>query len=105
MEKVISKIENIVLSYFNITRDELTNKRRFARLVVARHILYYELYRLGMTEREIARTYNVCRSNVNFAKQNVTSWQRISQSIKRDIDNVERLINEERMGHGQQENR
>lgn len=103
MDRITASIEAIVLEYYKITCEELRGKRRFARLSTARHILYYELYRVaGMTERDIARAYNTCPSNVNFAKQNVADWLRFAPAIKRAIKEIEqRIDNERRMDKNQ----
>lgn len=103
MDRTIASIESIVIEYFKITREQLWSKRRFAKLSIARHITWYELYRVaGMTERDIAKAYNTCPSNVNFAKRNVVNWLRFAPAIKRDIEIIERLIeNEKRMDKNQ----
>ena len=97
MDRTIASIESIVIEYFKITREQLWSKRRFAKLSIARHIVWYELYRVaGMTERDIAKAYNTCQSNVNFAKRNVVNWLRFAPAIKRDIEIIERRINNEK---------
>ena len=103
MDRTIASIETIVIEYFKITREQLWSKRRFAKLSIARHIVWYELYRVaGMTERDIAKAYNTCPSNVNFAKRNVVNWLRFTPAIKRDIEIIERQIeNEKRMDKNQ----
>ena len=103
MDRTIASIETIIIEYFKITRDELWSKRKFAKLSIARHIVWYELYRVaGMTERDIAKAYNTCPSNVNFAKRYVVNWLRFTPAIKRDIEIIERLIeNEKRMDKNQ----
>lgn len=103
MDRTIASIESIVIDYYKITREQLWSKRRFAKLSIARHIIWYELYRVaGMTERDIAKAYNTCPSNVNFAKQNVADWLRFAPAIKRAIKEIEqRIDNDKRMDKNQ----
>ena len=88
MNSYYSKIEQIVLKYFNTTREELMSKSRKEPQATQRQIMYYSLSQCGMTEREIAKEYSISCSLVNYAKSNVASWMRFNRSIGKQVSDI-----------------
>lgn len=65
----IEHIEKVCTDYYGLTLDEVKSNSRCKNIILCRFMIWWYLYQLGLTQKEIANRYGRLTSTISHANR------------------------------------
>lgn len=81
LKEHIEHIEKVCLGYYGLTLDEVKSNSRYKEIILCRFMIWWYLYQLGLTQKEIAKRYGRLTSTISHANRKTKKIAKTDKAI------------------------
>lgn len=81
LKEHIEHIEKVCTSYYGLTLDEVKSNSRCKEIILCRFMIWWYLYQLGLTQKEIAKRYGRFTSTISKANKKTRNIAKTDKAI------------------------